>query len=286
MTHGLQRIMIFLLLLIPLGFLILCGVLYFQQDAMIFRPSRSSWEESERRAAAEGFAPWRNAAGDMIGWQSLDGDPAHVLLVMNGNGGSALGRAHYRQICRQTGEDWKTYLLEYPGYGSRDGQPSEPALTAAACEAVDVLATETGRTIWLLGESLGSGTACATVRERPTQIAGVILVTPFNSLAAAAQYHYPWLPVSVFLRTRFASDENLANYPGPVAFLLGAKDQTVPAVLGQKLYDGYKGQKRLWIDPEGTHSLSTFLAAQWAEIVQWLQAEREKTPHAEDGTEG
>lgn len=278
MARRLTRFMIYLLLLIPLAFLVFCGFLYFQQDEMVFRPSRFPLEESERRAAAEGFAPWRNAKGDLIGWQSLDGDPAQVLLVMNGNGGSALSRTYYRQIGGKTPEGWKTFLLEYPGYGSRDGQPSESALTAAACEAVDVLASEFGgtRTIWVLGESLGSGTASATARERPNQIAGLILVTPFNSLIAAAQFYYPWMPVGAFLRTRFASDENLANYPGPVAFLLGAKDQTVPAVLGQKLYDGYKGRKRLWIDPAGTHDLYDLIHSEWPAIVTWLQVQRKE----------
>lgn len=275
MARRLLRLMIYLLLLVPLGFFIFCGILYFQQDEMVFRPTRSSEAEDVERAAAEGFAPWRNAAGDLIGWQSLKGDPDHVLLVLHGNGGSALSRNHYRETCQKTPEDWKTYLLEYPGYGSRNGQPSESALTAAACEAVDLLAVkpEGTRTLWLLGESLGSGTACATVRERPTQIAGVVLVAPFNSLTAAAQVHYPWMPVGVFLRTRFASDENLASYPGPVAFLLGAKDQTVPAVLGKKLFDSYQGKKRLWIDPEGTHDLSISLSEKWGEIIRWLQAQ-------------
>lgn len=273
MARRLLRLMIYLLLLLPLGYLVLSGFLYFRQDEMVFHPTRYSLEESKNRAAAEGFAPWRNAAGDLIGWQSLDGNPAEVLLVLHGNGGSALSRTHYREACRNHPGDWKTFILEYPGYGSRDGQPSESALTAAACEAVDVLAAEPGRTIWLLGESLGTGTASATVRERPDAIAGVILVTPFNSLTATAAYHHPWFPVQYFLRTRFASDENLADYPGPVAFLLGAKDETVPATLGRKLFEGYHGRKRLWVDPEGTHDLSAFREAKWPEIVDWLQQE-------------
>jgi uncharacterized protein len=286
MPRRLFRFMIFLLLLVPLGYLFLCIYLYVQQDKMVFSPSRESIEESERLAAGEGFSSWRNAAGELMGWRSNAGDPDNVLLVMNGNAGTALDRSHYGTYCRNETSNWKTFLLEYPGYGSREGRPSEESLTDAACEAVDLLAVAPGRRIWLLGESLGSGTASATVRKRPDKIAGVILVTPFNSLVAAAAGHYPWMPVTLLLKTRFASDKNLVGYPGPVAFFLGANDRTVPAVLGQELYDGYGGRKRLWIDPEGTHNVSALVSYEWPELVQWLEAESQKEPHAKDRKDG
>jgi len=263
----------FYLLLFPLGYLVICAILYFQQDSMVFLPARNSFAQLEKKAATEGFEPWLSAKGERIGWQSQEGNPDNVLLVFNGNGGYALDRAFYREFSRDRAGGWKTFLLEYPGYGSRTGQPSEKSLTAAALEAVDTLAAVPDRKIWLLGESLGSGTASATVAARPEKIAGLLLVTPFNSLVAAAANHYPWLPVSLLLKTRFDSEKNLAKYPGPVAFLLSEKDTIVPAVLGQKLYDGYQGRKRLWIDPESDHDVFGLLDAEWPKIVQWLQDE-------------
>ena len=261
-----------LLLLLPIGYLVICAILYFQQDSMVFVPSRYSSSEMDARAAAEGFEPWTNAKGERIGWQSKEGNPDAVLLVFNGNGGCALDRTYYREFVRNHPGDWKTFLLEYPGYGAREGTPSEGSVTAAAVEAVDTLAAAPGRKIWLLGESLGSGTASATVKARPEKIAGLLLVTPFNSLVAAAANHYPWLPVSLLLKTRFDSEKNLANYPGPVAFFLSAKDTVVPAALGRKLYEGYGGRKRLWIDDEGNHDVSGLLGREWADIVRWLKA--------------
>ena len=258
------------LLLLPLGYLVICAILYFQQDHLVFLPSRYSSPEMENRAQGEGFEPWTNAQGERIGWQSKQGNRNDVLLVFNGNGGCALDRSYYREYVRNHPGDWKIFLLEYPGYGSREGRPSEESVTAAAVEAVDTLAVAPGRKIWLLGESLGSGTASATVKARPEKITGLLLVTPFNSLVAAAANHYPWLPVSLLLKTRFDSEKNLANYPGPVAFFLSANDTTVPAALGRKLYEGYGGRKRLWIDPEGNHDVSGLLDKEWAEIARWL----------------
>ncbi len=259
-------ILIFLLLL---GYGVIAAALYFHQDAMIFFPSVQNPEESERMATRSGFEPWRNAEGVQIGWQSLEGDPANALLIVHGNAGNALHRTYYHQYSRQVGR-WKTYLLEYPGYGIRTGQPSEESLTAAALEAVDVLASLPDRRVWVLGESLGTGVAAAVATKRKEVVSGLILVTPFDSLVSAARSHYPWLPVSSLLRTRFESDKHLAGYPGPAAFVVAEEDKVVPAILGKKLYEDYSGRKQLWVAPGSGHDVSSFLATDWPLIVEFL----------------
>ncbi len=259
------------LLVVPLGYLVICAVLYFRQDRMIFVPDSGTEAEQDPLADAEGFEPWINAKGERIGWKSRDGDEANVLLVLSGNGGCAINRTYYRGYCRGNPGNWKTFLLEYPGYGIRPGTPSEPALTAAAVDALDLLSDVPGREIRVLGVSLGSGVACAVAARRPQAISGLILETPFNSLVAAAQGRYPWLPVAVLSRTRFASDENLRHFPGPVAFIVGERDTTVPAALGRKLYEGYPGRKKLWSAPDADHDVSDFLQAEWNQILAWLE---------------
>ncbi|MEX1119787.1 MAG: alpha/beta hydrolase [Terrimicrobiaceae bacterium] len=259
-------ILIFLLLL---GYGVITAAVYFHQDAMIFFPSRQSSEEGDRLAVRNGFEPWRNPQGLQIGWQSLEGEPTNSLLVLHGNAGNALHRAYYHQYSRQAGK-WKTYLLEYPGYGARAGQPTEESLTLSGLEAVDVLSALPDRKIWMLGESLGSGVAAAVAARRKERVSGLILVTPFDSLVNAARNHYPWLPVSALMRTRFESDKHLAAYPGPAAFVVAEKDSVVPAALGKKLYNEYPGRKQLWVAPGSGHDVSAFLATDWPLIVNFL----------------
>jgi uncharacterized protein len=257
-------------------YLMIGAVVYFQQDRMVFVPSRFSSQEMDVFAEAKGFEPWVNGRGERIGWQSKDGNPDEVLLIFSGNGGTSLGSAGFHYYCQQHPGHWKTFLLEYPGYGSREGTPSESSLTAAGVEAVDVLADQPGRRIWLLGFSLGSGTASATVRQRPDKVDGVLLMVPFNSITDTASHHYPYFPVSWFMKTRFDSEENLRSYRGPVAFILSAKDSTIPVELGKKLYEGYPGIKRMWIEPEADHDVSPLLAKHWGEIVGWMQSVAEQ----------
>lgn len=258
-----------LILLLLLGYGVIAAAVYLQQDAMIFFPSKQSSEEGDRLALRNGFEPWRNAMGAQIGWQSMEGGPANALLVLHGNAGYALHRTYYHEYSRHAGK-WKTYLLEYPGYGIRAGRPTEESLTAAALEAVDILAEMPERKVWILGESLGSGVAAAVASQRKDMVSGLILVTPFDSLVSAARSHYPWLPVSTLLRTRFESDKNLAGYPGPVAFVVAENDPVVPPELGKRLYEEYPGRKQLWVAQGSGHDVSSFFAREWPLIVKFL----------------
>ena len=262
--------MINLLLILPLGYLMILVVLYFNQDNMVFVPTMDTEANMDRAAAAEAFEPWRNGGGERIGWQSREGDPSRVLLICGGNGGYALGRAYYRADLAAQGCDWKIFIVEYPGYGSRPGKPSERALTDAALEAFDTLAVQPGRTIHVVGESLGSGVASALAAKRGDRIAGLVLVTPFDSLSNAASSRYPWLPVGLLLRTKFDSANNLKSFPGPVAFVIGENDQTVPTALGEKLFESFPGRKQRWLVPGAGHDCSYFIGSEWRQVMQFL----------------
>lgn len=259
-----------LLLLFPLGYLTILAVLYFNQNNMIFVPTMDTEANMDKEATNEEFEPWFNAKGERIGWQSRGGTPSEVLLICGGNGGYALGRAYYRADLANQGCDWKIFIVEYPGYGARAGKPSEKALTDAAIEAFDTLAAQPGRTIRVVGESLGSGVASALAAVRGDKIAGLVLVTPFDTLANAAGARYPWLPVAYLLHTRFDSVQNIKSYPGPVAFVIGEGDRSVATRLGEKFYETYQGKKHRWLVPGAGHDCSYFIGTEWKQVMKFL----------------
>ena len=76
------------------------------------------------------------------------------------------------------------------------------------------------------GFSLGSGVAAQLARLRP--LAGAILVTPFDSIAAVGAQRYPWAPVRWLVRHPFHSDEALADLDLPVAVIGADRDHIVP----------------------------------------------------------
>src|SRR5207245_8215813 len=103
---------------------------------------------------------------------------------------------------RAPGVGW--LLIDYRGYGSSEGSPSEAALTSDGLAWYDYATSELkADKVFLFGRSLGSGVAVQLAAERP--LAGVILVAPFDSLVEVVRYHYPYLPVDWMLKHRIDS---------------------------------------------------------------------------------
>ena len=135
------------------------------------------------------------------------------------------------------GEDVATYLHEvfpaadvvvfhYRGYRPSTGSPSAQALLADAPRIHDVAVerVKPARTI-AVGFSIGSGVAARLAADRP--IDGLILVTPFDSLKAAAQSLYPWVPIGPFFQHEIDAAAALAKSKVPVAIIAGERDDLI-----------------------------------------------------------
>lgn len=241
------------------------------QRTMIYHPARSSEQQAMVLAAADGLAPWRDVDGQIIGWYyTLAADDAIPMLLFHGNAGLAAQRGYF---AHGFAPELRVYIMEYPGYGTRAGRPSERAFYAAALAAFRQLREEHGGPVFVGGESLGTGVATHVAANYPDDVAGLFLTTPFNNLAAVAQHHYPIFPVRLFLRDRFPSDTHLQSYGGPVALMLAQADEVVPARFGQQLYEGYDGPKRKWIQDGMTHNTLNYSPGSrwWQEVVDFLK---------------
>ncbi len=246
------------------------------QRRLIYFPSKETSAALEQMAQNAGFSSLANPVGDTIAWIHLPEDgatPDALFLVFQGNAGFALHRSYYRDALRElSGDRWGCVLLEYPGYGARSGDPSQGSLEEAAEEALDVILSRYDKPVYLVGESLGSGVATSLAAKHPGTIRGLLLVTPFTSLAEVGRYHYPFLPVRLLLRDNFNNTRDLKQYHGPVAILLAARDRIIPASLGEKLFQGYDGPRRLWIQAEADHNTLDLSPGNemWEEIGDFL----------------
>ena len=270
-----------ILLLAYLGFLLLLVVF---QRSLIYYPLQSSEQKLLGLAALRQLLPWRNKEGALIGWRSAPANhkPHNRLLVFHGTAGYALDRQYIVQgfASLQEGKLWAIYLFEYPGYGARPGTPGEQTFVTAAKDAFEQLQQSDQRPIYLVAESLGCGVAAQLASYYRNAVAGLFLVTPFNNLADVAAHHYPMFPVRLFLRDRYASDEALKSYNGPIAILLVGGDEVIPKHFGQRLYDGYTGVKRLWIQREASHNTIDYDsgAAWWREVSNFLLGQVRHAP--------
>src|SRR5688572_10840967 len=161
--------------------------LYLGQRWLIYFPMHAPENTMLALAADTGLKPWRDAGGQIIGWRNRSPrteTAKNRLLVFHGNAGYALMRFHFVHGFESMnhGAAWEVTLFEYPHFGARPGRLGERSIREAATSAVRQLLVEDARPLFLLGESLGSGPACAMLEQTPERIAGVFLITPYRSL--------------------------------------------------------------------------------------------------------
>jgi len=238
---------------------------------MIYFPPPVSPVEVEPYAASQNLTRWTDSHGAPIGWKRPSPvQPAQgQVLITHGNAGCAFQCAHYADAIQPIAP-LDVYIVEYPGYENRPGSPTEHTLYAAADEALNLLPKN--RPLYLVGESLGTGVATYLAGKHPSQIAGAVLLAPYNSLVSVAQAHMMILPVGVLLADRFPSEKHLRTYHGPVAMLVAGRDTVVPERFGRRLYDAYQGPKRLWEFPESDHGTVMLQPPEiWRQIIDFLQ---------------
>lgn len=243
------------------------------QRQLIYFPSKAQPDALIQLASRLGLQAWHDSDGVAIGWKTAGNSSARYrMLVFHGNAGYALDRNYFVEGLQALGNRWDVYLFEYPGYGAREGTPSEANFQVAATQALQVLLAGDSRPVFITGESLGSGVASYLAGTFPKQVAGLLLVTPFASLADVGAHHYPFLPLSILLSERYDSREALSHYRGPVAFLLAGRDEVVTTESGQQLYDSYVGPKWLHIEAHAGHNTLPYKpdARWWGEVSTFL----------------
>ena len=147
-----------------------------------------------------------------------------LILGFGGNAWNADTLAVYLQ---SVFPDRDIVAFHYRGYAPSTGRPSAAAILQDTLPIHDhVVATLSPNRIVAVGLSIGAGPAAYLASQRP--IAGLILVTPFNSLKALAHEHYPWAPVGLLLRHRMEIADMLAASSAPVALIAAERDTIVP----------------------------------------------------------
>ena len=192
-------------------------------------------------------------------------DPA-----FHGNAGTALDRSFYAKDMAHLG--YPLILFEYPGYGARAGEMRESSLVSAAVEAARAALEQFGEPLYLLGESLGCGVASAVAGSGEVPVAGVVLITPWDSLPLLAQSVYWYLPAKWLTRDQYDNVRNLNHYRGPVAVAIAENDEVIPPRHGRRLYDLLTGRKKLWLLPGASHNNwpDAVDSLWWSEVMRFV----------------
>lgn len=245
MAFSILRIL--LLLLIAYGGIIVW--MWVKQESFLFFPNHD-----DVHLEFESYRWDQTVHGvDLQGWFLDKGTEKTVIYY----GGNAEDLAGHCEVLFD-GLNVNALLMNYRGYGQSKGSPGEKEMVADCIAMLDRFCEEKGvvpSSLYLMGRSLGTGVATQVAAARP-DVAGVILVTPFESIAAIAKSQYPWLPIDKLLRHPFRSIDHAPNLKIPVLILLAGLDQVVPAESGQKLGDAWGGPKEILTLPRGHNDIN------------------------------
>jgi hypothetical protein len=245
-------------------------LVYLAQDALIFlrQPVSEARHDAIARSQPQVESVWLTAAdGKRIhAWHRKSG-PSLVLYF----GGNAEEVSWMLDVVRAQTPSTSWLLMDYRGYGRSEGSPSEKALVADALALYDHAVRLPGadaKRIYAFGRSLGSGVAVALAAERP--LAGLVLATPFDSLAAVAKRYYWFLPVDWMLKHRF---DSIALAPGlktPLLALIAERDEVIPAEHAERLVAAWGGPKRKLVLPGASHNATDDHPGFWPAIRELI----------------
>lgn len=206
-------------------------------------------------------------------WVPPSGDQAThpAVLYLPGNGGNRLGRVSVAQALSEQGIG--VLLLDYRGYGANPGSPTEAGLIRDAHAGVEWLQGRgfSSQQIILVGESLGTGVALAVAGQTP--VAGVVLRSPYTSLADVGRHAFR-IPVGWVMRDKFDSRARISTVQAPILVLAGAGDELIPVEQSRELAELAPQLHDIVVVPKAGHNdalwFGPFLAQQVAELAASL----------------
>lgn len=227
-----------IVLAIVVGVVLAAALMWALQRRLIYLPTQAVPPASRLLDGVEEVAIRTEDGLELAGWfVSASAERRDVaVLVLNGNGGNRALRAPLARALSSEGFD--VLIFDYRGYGGNPGRPSEDGLHTDAIAAHDALVqrddVQSDRVL-VLGESLGAAVAVGLAQERPPM--GLVLRSPFTSLADTAGHHYPFLPVGRLLWDRYPTEERVADVGVPLVVVAGDRDRIVPFDQSRRVYE-------------------------------------------------
>jgi pimeloyl-ACP methyl ester carboxylesterase len=253
-------------------------IVYLAQDSLIFHPQPlpdARRAEIARRFPAAVEVTINAADGAKLhGWLVRAAGSERAPLVLY-HGGNAEEASHMLEAIGDPvrgdtpGVAW--LVINYRGYGASAGSPSQASLVADALAGYDHAATLPGidaKRVFVFGRSLGSGVAVQLAAHRPVR--GVILVSPYDSLAAVAKRYYWYLPVDWMLKHRFDSIGLAPQMSQPLLCFIAERDDVIPPEHAERLFAAWAGPKRRVLLGGAGHNTTDSAAGFWPAVREFL----------------
>jgi pimeloyl-ACP methyl ester carboxylesterase len=212
------------LAILLLGYGSVVAMLYFGQETMLFPGAGMTSQPMDGPLAPERLQLTTEDGAVLHGLLFQGSGRSRELLL--GFGGNAQDAEYLGHDLAGDFPELDVVVFHYRGFGPSSGRPGQTALTNDAVAIHDAMVERLrpGR-VFAIGVSLGSSVAAYLSEAR--DLAGIVLVTPFDSIEAIARERYFWVPVGLLLKHRFPTVEFMADNGTPVAVIAAAEDRVV-----------------------------------------------------------
>ncbi len=191
--------------------------------------------------------------GDVIsGWYIPHPEAEKTILFFHGNGGNISHRGDSLYIFHKL--KLNVLIIDYPGYGESEGQPSENGLYQSANAAWLYLIKDkkiNPEKIIIFGRSLGG--VVATDLASRVKAGGLILESTFSSARDFVDVTFPVFSYFMYLRYSFNSLNKIKSVKMPLLSIHSPDDEVIPYKLGQKLFNAAPSEK-VFLQIKGGHN--------------------------------
>ena len=221
---------------IVLAYLIIILFVYFYQRNLLYNPSENNYLNDKINFNYKEIFIETDKKIKLKSWFiEKDLKNFKTILLFHGNAGNLFNRVYKLNELNKL--DLNILIISWRGFSGNKGKPTEKNLYRDAQEAVKWLKAQglDNKNIILYGESLGTGIAIELASKN--NFGGIILESPFTSMADTAKIYYPYLPVNLLLKDRYDTKSKIRDIETPILIMHGQKDSIVPQKMGLELFE-------------------------------------------------
>ncbi len=196
-----------------------------------------------------------NEAGNTLNGWIMDPDSEYngtTILFFHGNAGNLF--VQYPQVVPLLDHGFRVFLIDYSGFGFSEGVASRDNVlkdgTASLVYIKDRIDMESEALV-VYGQSLGGHLAATVGGQNPEKIDALIIEGAFSShkdvAGAVGGFLGRWL-----VAEKYSGAEAIQEYRNPVLVIHSKEDETVPFLLGEKLFSK-ANEPKTFLETTGCH---------------------------------
>ncbi len=224
-------------------YILLCVVLYFFQEKLIFFPQQLNKDYQFSFGQDFDELNFKTADNKLLNGLLFKAENTKGLIFyLHGNAGSLSSWGNVARIYTELNYD--VFILDYRGYGKSEGKINSQQQLFDDNEMIykELKKGYNEEEIIILGYSIGTGIASKLAsNNKPKQL---ILLAPYYNLTDMMRQRFSFIPTFI-LKYKFATNEYLKNCEMPITIFHGNQDGVISYESSLKLKGEFKTKVNL-----------------------------------------